>query len=1182
MRFSISVFVIVYFYANLISANLTEKDSLELRCFPELQKYKINAIDLVDSNFAVAADPNNLLYWNGNDWKLFEPQPQFKNYTGFHIKAFSPKNIWIFYLKEECYYHTDCLHFDGIKWKSIWMPQATVLQCFSFIDSTRFFASGDWGDLIYFDGEKAINIKSKAKYVSLVSAFSPDHFYLFALNNDYKTGGTIFYEIKNNRWSVIDTLKNQVNYINFENPYSGIVIENNDRISIYSNKKKVESIHFNQEIINAFVCSNNKVYFWSKNYVWQYFSGKFKRIFSIPFIVSTCSINKSDLHFLGNNHKVYYFGRRKVGELVQEISPRFERNTIEGDLVSGHFAVSEYRNVQNSKELYFIKTDETNNFYHFPNPGNLCVFEDVRQKRNLVDFGKTHVGGNIWDGGFFFADIDNDEDMDGILSALRGETQFFENVGNDYFLNVTEFCGLNIDGRISKICYGDLNNDGLLDFIYGDEFGPLRFYINNGFWQFELSTDISGISDSLKGYIPTLTDIDNDQDLDLFLTAMKEPIRYYENQGTIFENESPSFIDKSSNSPDLTTRFDFFTESISFGDYDNDGDEDLFISNRTSPLKFFRNNGNGKFSDVSEKMGFNQRLFSYGSNWGDLDQDGYSDIFITTMGKNYIFWNKYGKYFQIDSTSIEQEDLSYSTSSLLTDMDNDGDLDIVVANYQRGRSCIYVNKSDKSNWIKIQVRGSKSNKYGLGANVQIFSNGYLSESDSLLGFKQITIDVGYVASGFPEVYFCLPNDTIFDLKVNFTSGETITRVGLTTGKTYIVEESIDLANYLSGFSKPLGSIFLKTRYRSTVIYFFAIIILSFVFNYFIYKRKYWTLMNYLFFNSALIIVSFITYQIYSNKTNVFLLLIPFYIFIGSGIGLYYITNKYFTLKFKDEKVFELYDLLRQLNHSHSGITHIDHLLFFCNNYKPLLNVPNFVKDWQNEISFLQTNTYKMLSRIGILAQRWYWKTNKEYLIMERIIKFGKILVKFSVPPNQNKVEQIKDLIVRIKEGIDKLKLETYNSFSIDLIFVLNTALSNFWKSDQFSVTNLSGKNPLNVVMRSDSLTQVMYNILENALQAMKDNPDKKIDITISNIADNHVNIDFTDFGHGIKEEIREKIFEENFSTNNSSGIGLFHARKILQQFNADINLVNSEIGKGSTFQIHLRIQPDGKTNNFND
>ena len=133
-----------------------------------------------------------------------------------------------------------------------------------------------------------------------------------------------------------------------------------------------------------------------------------------------------------------------------------------------------------------------------------------------------------------------------------------------------------------------------------------------------------------------------------------------------------------------------------FFDYDNDGDQDLLLLNSKNwpdqtdaveeqpTMRLYSNDGQGGFSDVTAAAGLDVPLYGMGAAVGDYDNDGDADIFITALGTNHLFRNDAGQFHDITTASgVAGAADAWSTSAGFADIDNDGDLDLFVANYVR-------------------------------------------------------------------------------------------------------------------------------------------------------------------------------------------------------------------------------------------------------------------------------------------------------------------------------------------------------------------------------------------------------------------------------------------------------------------------------------------------------------------
>ena len=889
----ISQILIILIFFRLSS--LLCKDSHQLRIFTELNGIGIKKISIIDSTTAVAISNKELFKWTGGKWQKFYPQfPEDKIYPNY-FKAFSLTNIWIFTQKHEYSYKTQIYHFDGDKWEKIYCPCPYTLSTVGFIDSTKFFAAGDWGNVVYFNGKRAINIFSpKSRYSRIVHVFDSSHFYLGVWKYDYFNSDEIhIYEYNNGNWNFMGKVIGEIRDTRFFSPDSGYIITWEKYIYVFRDNRFIlcDSLPKSSSLVFK-IYKDCKIYYLYNKILWEYdvTCGKKKSIAEIGFQCEPYRLARGE-YFLIADKSLYYLGRRDYGSQLQKLNKRF----ISKELSKSRgidFSVSSYRNRDGNIDLYFTDIYRTNKFYRIDIIEENIRLNDIIIRRGLIGYERTEVPLGKMDSGVFFADFDNDGDMDAICTAFRGNSLIYENCGNDRFFDLTEELDFRLNERIETISLGDLNRDGLIDFVAGDYMGSLHIFINKDFSRFEDIAKKAGIPDTVSGFSTVMADVDNDLDLDLFLFRVGSQIQYFENMTIQDSTELPRFVYASNKSPQLTVPFDFFTQCMAFGDYDNDQDLDLFLANRVTPIKLFQNDGHGIFTDISEQVGLTQSMIAYSANWGDLDQDGDLDIFVATLGKNYIFWNQNGEFFDIDSVCLLDNQFTYSTGSILEDLDQDGDLDIVVANLEIGASEIYINTLNKNNYIKVRLIGTQSNYYGIGSHVSLYKSGHLGDPEFLVGYRQITSNSGYSCSCLPEAYFGVSYDENYDLLVEFPSGQRIKKFNLKAGNNYIIHEETTFAYSLTKKLSKLKLFYYRKRYRYIILRFILFLFILFLFNIYIKLRTYWPKYRKLFYFTILFSSYIISSLLINSRQIDFKWFLPIYITLIVGVIIFLLIQRY--------------------------------------------------------------------------------------------------------------------------------------------------------------------------------------------------------------------------------------------------------------------------------------------------
>jgi len=290
-------------------------------------------------------------------------------------------------------------------------------------------------------------------------------------------------------------------------------------------------------------------------------------------------------------------------------------------------------------------------------------------------------------GAIAMGDIDNDGDLDLVLSGVG--TRIYINNGTSFQENLTWQDGLLSGTTISdssSIALGDIDNDGDLDLIFPSmDPSSLIVWINNG-TSFTNSTAWGQeIIDESKETIG-LIDLDNDFDLDINIMGL-DSAKSYINNGTSFEADAN------------WNTFSADEGSIVWGDIDNDGDMDSVISRVSLGCAggnvIFQNNGSTLLSNSSWDLDMSG--FQFGSvAFGDYDNNGYLDLanfgICAGISRVQILSNN-GSIFAQDINAQANITGQRHSSSLWGDIDNDGDLDLIVIKSQK----VYINNITTAN-----------------------------------------------------------------------------------------------------------------------------------------------------------------------------------------------------------------------------------------------------------------------------------------------------------------------------------------------------------------------------------------------------------------------------------------------------------------------------------------------------
>ncbi len=258
----------------------------------------------------------------------------------------------------------------------------------------------------------------------------------------------------------------------------------------------------------------------------------------------------------------------------------------------------------------------------------------------------------------------------------------------------TQISGVGMDHTYDNwaAAWGDYNNDGYVDLFVTtrDENQPNQLYKNNGDGTFSLVTSGNIATDVASSLAAAWGDYDNDGDLDLFVA---NNIGY---GNFLYRNNGDGTFTSIQNDPAVNDKD--YAHGAAWADYDNDGDLDLFVA-EYFPTKFnhlYRNNGDGTFTAVTDNAIILEASFSTAGAWGDYNNDGLIDLFVcnTNDQDNSLYKNiGGGRFLKINAGDIVN-DGGNSVGASWGDYDNDGDLDLFVANSGDQDNFLYRNNGD--------------------------------------------------------------------------------------------------------------------------------------------------------------------------------------------------------------------------------------------------------------------------------------------------------------------------------------------------------------------------------------------------------------------------------------------------------------------------------------------------------
>ena len=374
--------------------------------------------------------------------------------------------------------------------------------------------------------------------------------------------------------------------------------------------------------------------------------------------------------------------------------------------------------------------------------------------------------------GSSWGDFDSDGDLDLFVANDNEDNFLYANDGSDNFVKIISGPVVNDGGDSRSSSWGDFDNDGDLDLFVTNSDNENNFlYRNESSDSFVNVFSGAVTSDGGNSQSSSWGDFDNDGDLDLFVANLFDP--NHDGENFLYRNDLDAGFFKITNGPVVNDRG---SSTGSWGDFDNDGDLDLFVANFDENNFLYRNDGNGNFVKITSGPVVNNDGNSFGSSWGDFDNDGDLDLFIANGGfsgieNNFLYRNEGSSNFVKIINGPVVNDGGGSFGSSWGDFDNDGDIDLFVANY-RGNNFLYRNNGNINNWINIELIGTASNTSAIGTRVNVRATINGPTQDGIWQMREISGQTGYLSQNSLNADFGLGNATIIDsIKIEWPGGD---------------------------------------------------------------------------------------------------------------------------------------------------------------------------------------------------------------------------------------------------------------------------------------------------------------------------------------------------------------------------------------------------------------------------
>ena len=473
-------------------------------------------------------------------------------------------------------------------------------------------------------------------------------------------------------------------------------------------------------------------------------------------------------------------------------------------------------------DLYFVNGSDLPGGTSSIPPTNRFYRNDDGTFTDITDV--ASVGDTGYGLGCCVGDYNNDGFTD-LYVTNYGPNVLYRNNGDGTFTDVADTAGVDADQFSSGCAFVDVDADGYLDLYVVNyvQFDPDTnlecarlgiptyctpealpgaadvFYRNNGDGTF---TDVSGSigigTANGKGLGVVCGDMDNDGDVDIFVANDTTPNFLYRNERKGNEMTEDALFAGVALSEEGRA---YSGMGANLGDFDNDGHLDIVITNfQDQTNSLYHNAQSGFFTEMSFAKGIGERSLPYlawGVDFIDVNNDGWLDLFIANghlddniaeidpigiyAQPNQLFLNDRGIRFSEDpDATIAQQKVSRGAA--FGDMDNDGDVDIVISNLKDAPTVLRNDSGNASRWLTVKLIGTDCNRDAIGTRVTVVSG-------ELTQMREVKSGSGYLSQNDLRLHFGLADATRVDtLTVRWLCGRVQTLQNVETNQVLVILE----------------------------------------------------------------------------------------------------------------------------------------------------------------------------------------------------------------------------------------------------------------------------------------------------------------------------------------------------------------------------------------------------------
>ncbi len=1133
--------------------------------------------DMFSTRYGIAVrtdEKHSACFRQGHRWERIEC---LKHYAAERPFFVGPDKLW-FVIPGEIEFKQNLLYLDNGKLTSVQTPNADGIRDLFFTSPDNGWAACEWGQILHYDGDEWSLFPSPTLYhVHRLLVLSDT--LAWASTDNANQNNTHILNYNGKRWSQFKTVPSIDIHLMPDYTYDLSA----DSISYHHSfrrskvKAKCDTILFTQpfDVFSALWIGPARTRM----------SGE-----KTAMIVDPAEVTREQIVSVVWNGRreangyqydsFYLFSLTGLDRKLVFASPlprfydfkkRFRSYNMPKSMAEHGICIADF-NRDDWPDLYIVGTGRPNRLYLLKErrvPNYPFSKFDIAEQAGVVGPTQFFDGTINYDEGVSCADIDNDGDQDLFLTSLYGYNSIYRHDNGIQFRDFTLQSGL--DSTASRTQHGiwaDVNNDGAVDLYVINSDTSNQLWLNNGAGMFTDITRTAGLGCEFGSTGAAFGDIDGDLDADLVVSRANRRNLLYIN--CTDQKESDRIIFREKGRLRGVVGFDSLAKSssASLADLDNDGDLDIFVTNIFTSNDYFQNDGNGFFQHQTEKSGLQDSNPSQTAVVFDADNDGDLDIYVGNRGRDDYYENlDHGRF-------VEDFQNQFSTPAGLTtgiacgDLDQNGTLDLYIG-FESRESQVLINGTQNRQAIQVKVRGRQSSRDAAGTQLFFYTAGHAGESAHLQGMRQVYMGSGHNSSDCRDIYFGVPDGTERDVVARFPSGITRTMHNLSPGQPVWLDEHSGWTARYHLLVKHIHRIFRNPLYVKQLIFLFAVLLLfvlkPLVISPLRNNDRAWQVV---LVSAAVFVFLFIV--LYAGGWFISYVL-P--VLISSAFYAVGMTLAFRSVRWQSQMLDlqeRLYTVLTAFFHGGWGSKRINRLQMYLSNLDAVDEKTDLKDHLLDAVDQFFDLVIPEIEKIVSLNRKLKLSGGD---IQPLLMTAGKELVQIKndlyldkkIPGER--IAKINTTLSSLLNGIRNLHTALEKEYSADLNQILQSLDMTADDAVGVEVEN-SLPASARVRMQPAQLSQILQNLIDNSLRAMKASEIKQLNISARANREAAI-IRVSDTGRGIDDSIRDKLFQQQVSTKaQKGGFGLYHSQRVLKKYNGALVLVQTGAG-GTVFEIRL-------------